>query len=301
MSESQQNILPDEPHITISHPNLISYLRQNFFSDNPQSNEDERHSQINDSNNDSHNEIESEEENQNYEEEEEMESDSELRIINRSFSSEEEIPSPPNEHSFDFRDYPLPIDWKSVEDYETNTYWIFDTYGYFGISLFQSMIKIKQIEFKCNDIIFSLLNYFYICKKGKKLNQLSELKEKLPKLKDIYFILYKEMLTKKEKPIIKIVLDLYKILIFDSEYNLNTNEQKEYFRTALIFYKKILSDEDISEIYDTMVDLKRSYDVLKDLNCLISVDRNEYLKELSELYKKYIGISKGLEENLFKI
>ena len=66
------------------------------------------------------------------------------------------------EDYIDFRDYPLKIDWAEIENYEENYYNIFINYGYFGISILSSLVKIDNLNLNFDNFLFSVISFYFL-------------------------------------------------------------------------------------------------------------------------------------------
>ena len=102
------------------------------------------------------------------------------------------------EDYIDFRDYPLKIDWAEIENYEENYYNIFINYGYFGISILSSLIKIHNLNINYDDFFYSVLNFYHNSIKKNNIDDLNNFFKFLPKLDLIKKIVFSKKIHKKE-------------------------------------------------------------------------------------------------------
>lgn len=64
------------------------------------------------------------------------------------------------EEYVDFRTYPLQIDWKEIENDESDAYDICDSYGLFGVALFNSLTTNLKLKIKLETFIKSFIDNY---------------------------------------------------------------------------------------------------------------------------------------------
>ena len=128
----------------MSQENLISFLRNNFFFTNI-------------------------DENNVYTSEEILQALYDERQPDYSVEGDNTNLNNNTEDYIDFRNYPLKIDWAQIENYEENYYNIFVNYGYFGIALLTSLIKVENLTINYDDFFYSILSFYNDCIKKKRL------------------------------------------------------------------------------------------------------------------------------------
>ncbi len=168
----------------MSQENLISFLRNNFFFTNL-------------------------EDNTIYSREEILQALHDERQPDYSVEGDNTNLNNNTEDYIDFRDYPLKIDWAEVENYEENYYNIFINYGYFGISILSSLIKVHNLTINYDDFFYSVLNFYHNSVKKNNIDDLNNFFKFLPKLDLIKKIIFSKKIHKKEFIPIKIILDIY--------------------------------------------------------------------------------------------
>lgn len=293
-----------------SRESFITYLRRNFFSEEEinQNNENRQHDS--ESNRATYNVYSGhEEQNENVEDEndENNDEDNEEYQINNYDDEEESYHSSDYQNDnedkeyIDFRLYPIDIDWKKIEDIELNYYDIYNVFGCFGIATFTLLANLKNFNIEHNDYIFSVINYFSAMVDKGCFLELNELMNSLPKLEPIINILKNKMITHKEIVVMKIVLDIHEKYLFNVKKPfVDDTEVKQYFLAAQLFYGKVLKEEDLRYIFDVISkEMKRSYEVLLKMNCVITSNKKKYFKHLEYLYRNYIKMGKGLNKNMF--
>ena len=119
------------------------------------------------------------------------------------------------EDYIDFRDYPLKIDWAEIENYEENYYNIFINYGYFGISILSSLVKIDNLNVNFDNFLFSVINFYFNSVKNNKFDDLNNFFNHLPKLEQIKKNnLFKKKYIRKNYCQLKLFLIFMKIIYY---------------------------------------------------------------------------------------
>ena len=206
------------------------------------------------------------------------------------------------EDYIDFRDYPLKIDWAEVENYEENYYNIFIKYGYFGMAILTSLIKVEHLNVKFDDFFYSILNFYQNCIKRKKIDYLNNFYNHLPQLEKIKEIVFSKKIHKKEYIPLKIILDIYENYLLQDNltFIINKDDIIQFLEISEFFYKRILNDEDTLDIYKTLInDMEKTSKIILEMKCIIVRKRKIYLYRLKLIYNDYINISKDLNKNLF--
>ena len=205
------------------------------------------------------------------------------------------------EDYIDFRDYPLKIDWAEIENYEENYYNIFINYGYFGMALLTSLIKVQNLTINYEDFFYSILNFYHNSIKKNNIDDLNHFFKFLPKLDLIKKIIFSKKIHKKEFIPIKIVLDIYENYLLQNSFSfINNKDIILFLEISEFFYKKITSDEDTNEMFSTLInEMEKTSNIILEMKCIIARKRKIYLSHLKTLFNDYISISKDLNQNLF--
>ena len=205
------------------------------------------------------------------------------------------------EDYIDFRDYPLKIDWAEIENYEENYYNIFVNYGYFGIALLTSLIKVENLTINYDDFFYSILTFYQNSVKKKKIDDLNNFFKYLPKLEEIKKIVLSKKIHKKEFIPLKITLDIYENYLLQDSYSfINNKDIILFLEISEYFYKKITRDEDTFEMFNSLInEMEKTSNIIFEMKCIIARKRKIYLSHLKTIYNDFISISKDLNENLF--
>ena len=205
------------------------------------------------------------------------------------------------EDYIDFRNYPLKIDWAQIENYEENYYNIFVNYGYFGIALLTSLIKVENLTINYDDFFYSILTFYQNSVKKKKIDDLNNFFKYLPKLEEIKKIVFSKKIHKKEFIPLKITLDIYENYLLQDSYSfINNKDIILFLEISEYFYKKITRDEDTFEMFNSLInEMEKTSNIIFEMKCIIARKRKIYLSHLKTIYNDFISISKDLNENLF--
>ena len=205
------------------------------------------------------------------------------------------------EDYIDFRDYPLKIDWAEIENYEENYYNIFINYGYFGISILSSLVKIDNLNVNFDNFLFSVINFYFNSVKNNKFDDLNNFFNHLPKLEQIKKIIFSKKIHKKELLPIKIILDIYENYLLQDPLGFRNNQDIILFlQISEFFYKKITSEIDTYEMFNTLInEMEKTSNIILEMKCSIAKKRKIYLSHLESIYKNYISINKGLNQSSF--
>ena len=205
------------------------------------------------------------------------------------------------EDYIDFRDYPLKIDWAEIENYEENYYNIFINYGYFGISILSSLVKIDNLNVNFDNFLFSVINFYFNSVKNNKFDDLNNFFNHLPKLEQIKKIIFSKKIHKKELLPIKIILDIYENYLLQDPLGFRNNQDIILFlQISEFFYKKITSEIDTYEMFNTLInEMEKTSNIILEMKCIIAKKRKIYLSHLESIYKNYISINKGLNQSSF--
>ena len=205
------------------------------------------------------------------------------------------------EDYIDFRDYPLKIDWAEIENYEENYYNIFVNYGYFGIALLTSLVKVENLTINYDDFFYSILTFYQNSVKKKKIDDLNNFFKYLPKLEEIKKIVFSKKIHKKEFIPLKITLDIYENYLLQDSYSfINNKDIILFLEISEYFYKKITRDEDTFEMFNSLInEMEKTSNIILEMKCIIARKRKIYLSHLKTIYNDYISISKDLNQNLF--
>ena len=205
------------------------------------------------------------------------------------------------EDYIDFRDYPLKIDWAEIENYEENYYNIFINYGYFGISILSSLVKIDNLNVNFDNFLFSVINFYFNSVKNNKFDDLNNFFNHLPKLEQIKKIIFSKKIHKKELLPVKIILDIYENYLLQDPLGFRNNQDIILFlQISEFFYKKITSEIDTYEMFNTLInEMEKTSNIILEMKCIIAKKRKIYLSHLESIYKNYISINKGLNQSSF--
>ena len=205
------------------------------------------------------------------------------------------------EDYIDFRDYPLKIDWAEIENYEENYYNIFINYGYFGISILSSLVKIDNLNVNFDNFLFSVINFYFNSVKNNKFDDLNNFFNHLPKLEKIKEIIFAKKIHKKEFIPVKIILDIYENYLLQDPLGFRNNQDIILFlQISEFFYKKITSEIDTYEMFNTLInEMEKTSNIILEMKCIIAKKRKIYLSHLESIYKNYISINKGLNQSSF--
>ena len=205
------------------------------------------------------------------------------------------------EDYIDFRDYPLKIDWAEIENYEENYYNIFINYGYFGISILSSLVKIDNLNLNFDNFLFSFISFYFNSVKNNKFDDLNNFFNHLPKLEQIKKIIFSKKIHKKELLPVKIILDIYENYLLQDPLGFRNNQDIILFlQISEFFYKKITSEIDTYEMFNTLInEMEKTSNIILEMKCIIAKKRKIYLSHLESIYKNYISINKGLNQSSF--
>ena len=173
--------------------------------------------------------------------------------------SEDELLHPEQEEDdIDFRTYPLPIDWQEIENEKSEAYQICDRFGYFGVSLFSTLSKVKILHLTSKKFLKSIVEFYSkllenyeLAHSYESLNNISSFIANLPNLKLLKKVLCQKMITKKELICLKLILDLYEHYFTKFDRPFYIKLQDEFIPTAFLFYSS-LSEEDILYIHEKL-------------------------------------------------
>ena len=162
---------------------------------------------------------------------------------------------------FDFRLYPEPIDWSEIENGASENYEIFCNYGYFGAFLTTSLSSVINLKLRNSSFLYSIVIYFMSLMTTSKSIDITSFIQKLPKLGSIKYIIENHFYSKKDLLPIKVVLDIYeRYYTFYDEISIHLKE--DYLPVCKLFYS-CLNEEDIKNIYESIVNNKRLHLALR--------------------------------------
>ena len=172
------------------------------------------------------------------------------------------LPPVEEEHEyFDFRLYPEPIDWSEIENGASENYEIFCNYGYFGAFLTTSLSSVINLKLRNSSFLYSIVIYFMSLMTTTKSIEITSFIQKLPKLSSIKYIIENHFYSKKDLLPIKVVLDIYeRYYTFYDEISIHLKE--DYLPVCKLFYS-CLNEEDIKNIYESIVNNKRLHLALR--------------------------------------
>lgn len=161
-----------------------------------------------------------------------------------------------DEEYFDFKNYPLNIDWQEIENEKSEAFSILERYGNLGVSVFCELSKNNNVKFWKKNFENQIISYFYKILKEYSSNKSMENYDKillfiasLPNLFEIKKIIEEGMFTTKELLLFKIILDIYQYFLLKFDYPFYSKLLQEYIPTAFVFYNS-LNNENIKLIYD---------------------------------------------------
>ena len=172
------------------------------------------------------------------------------------------LPPVEEEHGYlDFRLYPEPIDWSEIENGASENYEIFCNYGYFGAFLTTSLSSVINLKLRNSSFLYSIVIYFMSLMTTNKSIEITSFIQKLPKLSSIKYIIENHFYSKKDLLPIKVVLDIYeRYYTFYDEISIHLKE--DYLPVCKLFYS-CLNEEDIKNIYESIVNNKRLHLALR--------------------------------------
>lgn len=205
-----------------------------------------------------------------------------------------------NNEYIDFRLYPITIDWNKIENGESYYYNLFILYGYFGVGVITSLLKIqKKFRFAIESLYQIVLEYYSSLATSRQDAALAEFISLLPSLKQIHEVLKYNYYSTKELPLIKLILDVYENYLFCYHDQLQIELRKEYIAVANLFYLSMRDDCDLQFIQDEFSKHKKLMGMINSFKMFQFKTRDCYLEHVNDLEIDYQSLLKGTSENMF--
>ena len=217
---------------------------------------------------------------------------------NAIYNSNENFKQFSKENDINFRNYPFPINWVEIENDENEYYYILSKYGYFGVSIYTQLNKIKKVTL--NNLIVLIAEMFSSFLKKESVEKLKEFIFSLPQTPEmIYKMIKNKFILVKEIPVYLIMLIIYEIFYFshDNEQFNNYNNQKLILKSqyALI---NMINDDEYKTIYDDSFKGK-PIQILSKLNYNIKKERKKYLKHINKMNNNLLLTKRGFDIEKF--
>jgi hypothetical protein len=213
---------------------------------------------------------------------------------NAIYNSNENFKQFSKENDINFRNYPFPINWVEIENDENEYYYILSKYGYFGVSIYTQLNKIKKVTL--NNLIVLIAEMFSSFLKKESVEKLKEFIFSLPQTPEmIYKMIKNKFILVKEIPVYLIMLIIYEIFYFfhyNEQFN-NYNNQKLILKSqyALI---NMINDDEYKTIYDDSFKGK-PIQILSKLNYNIKKERKKYLQHINKMNNDLLLMKNGFD------
>ena len=219
---------------------------------------------------------------------------------NAIYNSNENFKQFSKENDINFRNYPFPINWVEIENDENEYYYILSKYGYFGVSIYTQLNKIKKVTL--NNLIVLIAEMFSSFLKKESVEKLKEFIFSLPQTPEmIYKMIKNKFILVKEIPVYLIMLIIYEIFYFfhDNEQFNNYNNQKLILKSqyALI---NMINDDEYKTIYDDSFKGK-PIQILSKLNYNIKKERKKYLQHINKMNNDLLLMKNGFDTEKFSL
>ncbi len=219
---------------------------------------------------------------------------------NAIYNSNENFKQFSKENDINFRNYPFPINWVEIENDENEYYYILSKYGYFGVSIYTQLNKIKKVTL--NNLIVLIAEMFSSFLKKESVEKLKEFIFSLPQTPEmIYKMIKNKFILVKEIPVYLIMLIIYEIFYFfhDNEQFNNYNNQKLILKSqyALI---NMINDDEYKTIYDDSFKGK-PIQILSKLNYNIKKERKKYLQHINKMNNDLLLMKNGFDAEKFSL
>ena len=219
---------------------------------------------------------------------------------NAIYNSNENFKQFSKENDINFRNYPFPINWVEIENDENEYYYILSKYGYFGVSIYTQLNKIKKVTL--NNLIVLIAEMFSSFLKKESVEKLKEFIFSLPQTPEmIYKMIKNKFILVKEIPVYLIMLIIYEIFYFfhDNEQFNNYNNQKLILKSqyALI---NMINDDEYKTIYDDSFKGK-PIQILSKLNYTIKKERKKYLQHINKMNNDLLLMKSGFDIEKFSL
>ena len=219
---------------------------------------------------------------------------------NAIYNSNENFKQFSKENDINFRNYPFPINWVEIENDENEYYYILSKYGYFGVSIYTQLNKIKKVTL--NNLIVLIAEMFSSFLKKESVEKLKEFIFSLPQTPEmIYKMIKNKFILVKEIPVYLIMLIIYEIFYFfhDNEQFNNYNNQKLILKSQYTLINMI-NDDEYKTIYDDSFKGK-PIQILSKLNYNIKKERKKYLQHINKMNNDLLLMKNGFDTEKFSL
>jgi hypothetical protein len=219
---------------------------------------------------------------------------------NAIYNSNENFKQFSKENDINFRNYPFPINWVEIENDENEYYYILSKYGYFGVSIYTQLNKIKKVTL--NNLIVLIAEMFSSFLKKESVEKLKEFIFSLPQTPEmIYKMIKNKFILVKEIPVYLIMLIIYEIFYFshDNEQFNNYNNQKLILKSQYTLINMI-NDDEYKTIYDDSFKGK-PIQILSKLNYNIKKERKKYLQHINKMNNDLLLMKSGFDIEKFSL
>jgi hypothetical protein len=217
-----------------------------------------------------------------------------------------------DEDYVDYRAYPIKINWPEIENKDSEACIEFLIYlvsiliknGYFGVGLYFSVSELKIKGMRANNYIKNIAEFYFNRIERNSYEDIKNAKiliDLLPKLKDMKFIIEKNIILNKEIFPFIITLYLYEHYLRNFDLPFYKNLFDDYLPTSEKLYS-IISDVDINNFYTNLKSSsnRELYNLLKNkLKIFISNKRLDYLDHVKYLKNSLEKFNRGINFNKF--
>lgn len=203
------------------------------------------------------------------------------------------------DNQIDFRDYPLKINWEQVENDKLSYYSILNKFGYFGVSLYTSLIDYDK-KLTIENFITNVVEIIYRIFKKNKKKEIENFIKILPSLNNIKFLINQKMILFKELPAFIIIFKVYELYL--TKYINKFYDCNEYKLLLLIQFKiiKLINDEEYKKIIETHFKGRPSK-TFELLGIVFHKEKKQYEDYIKKVFRKIQFSNDGLEINKFII
>jgi len=228
---------------------------------------------------------------------EEAESQDELITNNQNEEGEE---------FWDFRNYPLYINWKDMDSIHYDSYEIKEDFGFFGVSIYCKIqndnLLLKKMNIIPHNFDKNIMKFYfdqYEISSADSIGLLTKLIETLPNNKDIRELINKKLLQKKEQFLIKLILDL-KLHFLSNFDKLNLKALKRLVNIMRKFYI-FISNEDLRKIYENINKDKILKEIYENYFLINFNKKSEYINQIKKLKNENNDLLLGISYEKFKM
>lgn len=208
-----------------------------------------------------------------------------------------------------YKDYPLNIEWKDINDSKVYAYEVMEAYGYLGCYVYNKLIK-KGYKLKYYRLESEIINLYnnslkdYIKKKTDlefTLVKVESILTCFPTLKELYTLLSKLLISEKEIILYKCLIDIYESYIYNILFLIGRTSAIDYLETKFIptakYFVYTLEKSILSEGIDKNIN---AYESL-----LQKISKKITLKEAYKEFIRYCHINflsniKEVKNRIFK-